>query len=395
MRTSHITGVSLALVAGLALALPACQEGGEDDPVYAVGGTGATSVGGSSTDNTSGTGTGGSVLPQGGSGTQAGSPSGGGSETVAGSSGVAGSGTQPVGGSDSGGSGTGGSGTAGSGTGGGETGGTGTGGSSAGTGTGGTATGGTGMGGTGTAGSGGGASQAVGRFKMLAYCETRGFPHTSIRKGLEMLKALGAANDFEVVVSDGDQTTYTNDPQITATDLASFDMAFFMNTTGDIFNAAEQTAFMNFLKEKKAFAGVHSATDTEPNWTWYEELVGENYDGHPPGAPQQGTITIEQAVKDHPAVAGISSPWTRNEEWYLFANRVGQSNLPGLTVLLRFSGPQYNSGATVGQPLAWTREWEGIRSFYTALGHADSAFDEANIKKHVLGGILWAVGRVK
>jgi type 1 glutamine amidotransferase len=394
MRTSCITGVSLALVAGLALALPACQEGGADDPVYAIGGTGPGSVGGSSADNTSGSGTGGGVLPQGGSGTQAGSPSGGGSETVAGGSGVAGSGTQPVGGSGSGGNGTGGSGTAGSGTAGSETGGTGTGtgGGSGGTGTAGSGTAGSGTAGSGTAGAGGGASPPVGRFKMLAYCETRGFPHPSIPKGLDMLKALGAANDFEVVVSDGEQTVYANDPQITANDLASFNMVFFMNTTGDIFSAEEQTVFMTFLKEKKAFAGVHSATDTEKTWTWYEELVGEIYDGH--SNVQQGTILIEEARKNHPAVAGIPSPWTRNEEWYKFEHRVVKDNLPGLTVLMRFGGPA-GGGATVGQPLAWTREWEGIRSFYSALGHDASTYEDAGVRKHLLGGILWAVGRVK
>ena len=157
---------------------------------------------------------------------------------------------------------------------------------------------------------------------------------------------------------------------------------------------AEKMAFIDHLHQKKAFAGVHSATDTEHDWAWYEDLVGEIYDGHVQGAPPSGTINIEASQKNHPAMAGIQSPWTRNEEWYRFDNRINTA-LPGVTILMRFGGPEAPLGATNGQPLAWTRDWEGIRSFYTALGHAESAYQEPLVRKHILGGILWAVGRLK
>lgn len=43
-------------------------------------------------------------------------------------------------------------------------------------------------------------------------------------------------------------------------------------------------------------------------------------------------------------------------------------------------------------PLAWTRNFEGGRVFFTALGHKPEYYADANFAKHILGGILWAMG---
>lgn len=271
------------------------------------------------------------------------------------------------------------------------------GGSSAGT-SGASTTGGTGTAGTaGSGGSGGTGTTAKGRFKMLVYQETRGFPHGSIGSGNTMLKEMAAANDFEVVMSDGEQDGIQNDPQITAADLAPFDMMFFMNPTGDIFgptsSSAERDVFKTWLKEKKSFAGVHSATDTEHSFPWYEDLVGEIYRDHTSENLPGATVNIEDVAKNHPTMMGLPSPWTRNEEWYNFVKGRVDGNLPGLMILLRFGGPTPMRGPAVGQPIAWIRCWEGIRSFYTAMGHDNSAYSEPNFKKHVLQGILWAARR--
>lgn len=366
MRTSSIFGACFA--AGVALsALTAVGCSNTDEgPEYVMGPVGS---GGSGTNASGGSGT----NPSAGSGTN---PGGGSGSSTAGSATTGGSGTSDAG-SSSGGSGNGGSGD-----------------------TGGSSNGGTGTQAGGSGGSGGsGTVQPKGHFKLLAYYETRGFAHDSIPAGLQMLKDMGAANDFEVVGSDGEQPdndpNRLNDPQITKEGLAPFDMIFFMNPTGDIFTAAEKQVFIDFLHEKKAFAGVHSTTDTEHSWTWYEELVGEIYASHTPGVPQ-GTLTLDQSQLNHPSLVGIQSPWTRNDEWYKFSKgRVSGNALPGLQVLIRFGGPELSPGATVGQPISWYRNWEGIRSFYTAMGHPKEAYAEADVKKHILGGILWAVRRLQ
>jgi type 1 glutamine amidotransferase len=46
-------------------------------------------------------------------------------------------------------------------------------------------------------------------------------------------------------------------------------------------------------------------------------------------------------------------------------------------------------------PIAWCHRFRGGRSWYTAGGHTSEAFAEPAFRKHLLGGILWAIGRAK
>ena len=44
------------------------------------------------------------------------------------------------------------------------------------------------------------------------------------------------------------------------------------------------------------------------------------------------------------------------------------------------------------QPVAWTREHNGARVFFTTLGHPED-FEHASMRRLVVNGILWALGR--
>jgi type 1 glutamine amidotransferase len=62
------------------------------------------------------------------------------------------------------------------------------------------------------------------------------------------------------------------------------------------------------------------------------------------------------------------------------------------------AGPKANPASkTAGDnslmlPLAWYHEFEGARSFYTALGHKKEYYSDPVFVKHLTGGILWAAG---
>jgi type 1 glutamine amidotransferase len=42
-------------------------------------------------------------------------------------------------------------------------------------------------------------------------------------------------------------------------------------------------------------------------------------------------------------------------------------------------------------PLAWYHEFEGGRSFYTALGHKKEHYQDPILVKQIAGGIQWAM----
>lgn len=217
-----------------------------------------------------------------------------------------------------------------------------------------------------------------GSFRMLVYSRTAGYRHDSIPQGKAMLREIAAEQAFEIT------ETETNE-LITADGLAPFEIVFFMNPTGDIFNEAEESAFQAWMETQSgAFGGTHSATDTEQGWAFYKEVTGQYYNGHV-NANTPGAIQFEADRLQFPAVVGLPNPWQRNEEWYIFSSSLEWAAKPGFMILGRKQADN--------QPIVWAREHGNWRSFYTALGHDSVAFADPVVKKHVTGGILWAVRR--
>lgn len=251
-------------------------------------------------------------------------------------------------------------------------------------GTGGSSQAGTGAG-SAEAGTGGGGSSEPpplgprsGSFKMLAYSRTEGFRHQSIDSGREMLEAIAEEQGFEVTM------TETNE-EITLEGLSRYEIVFFLNTTGDVFDAPEEQAFEQWITTRNgAFAGVHSATDTESNWVFYKELTGQYYDLHS-AAGTMGEILLEDAASEFPGMADLPNPWSRNEEWFRFNQHEVWSSKPGFTILARHAANNH--------PVSWIREYGNFRSFYTSMGHESTAFQEKLVKTHIAGGIMWAVRR--
>ncbi|MBK8901011.1 MAG: ThuA domain-containing protein [Anaerolineaceae bacterium] len=214
-------------------------------------------------------------------------------------------------------------------------------------------------------------------FNVLVFSKTAGFRHSSIEAGVAAIQELGAAHNFAVTASE-DASLFTD------AGLAPFAVIIFLNTTGDILNAAQQGTMERFIQNGGGFVGIHSATDTEYDWAWYGQLVGSYFDGHPAIQPAE----INVVTTDHLATLGLPNPWLRTDEWYNFAPTPS-----GVTVLLTVDESTY-SGGTMGNPhpIAWYHEFDGGRSFYTGLGHTEASYSEPHFHQHLLGGIWYAAG---
>jgi type 1 glutamine amidotransferase len=220
----------------------------------------------------------------------------------------------------------------------------------------------------------------TGTFKMLVFSETLGFEHGSIPAGQQMLRTIGQENNFEVTVVP-DETVFTLELML------QYEIVFFMNTTGDIFNGSEEAAFEEWMTEHNgAFAGSHSATDTESGWGFYKQVTGQYYDQHDAVIP--GTIQWEAGALTHPTVVGLPNPWQRNEEWYKFNSYQDWSSQEGFQILSKVTT---NGGGT--RPVSYVRQYNNFRAFYCSIGHETQAFQDADVKKHFAAGILWAVRR--
>jgi len=97
------------------------------------------------------------------------------------------------------------------------------------------------------------------QFKTLLVTTTKGWHHESLHAGVLAIQQLGVKNFFDV-------TLWENPAGFTDKYLEQFQAVIFLNTTGDIFDTAQQKVMERFIKSGKGFVGIHSASDTEYDW---------------------------------------------------------------------------------------------------------------------------------
>ncbi len=181
--------------------------------------------------------------------------------------------------------------------------------------------------------------------------------------------------------------------------LKRYDAVIFNNTSGEL-PLPDKAAFLKWIEDGHGFVGIHAATDTfrghkplDP----YIQMVGAEFASHGP----QVEVEIINHEPAHPACRHLPKTLRVYEEIYLFNGfeRDKVQCLLGLDKHPNTKQPGY-------YPIAWCKQYGKGRVFYTSLGHREDLWDpqwqqgkrmnapvvaEA-FQKHLLGGILWALG---
>ncbi|MFJ7330767.1 ThuA domain-containing protein [Streptomyces cyaneofuscatus] len=213
-------------------------------------------------------------------------------------------------------------------------------------------------------------------YDVLVFSKTAGFRHDSIPAGITALRQLGAANNFTVTATE-DAAAFT------PANLSGYEAVVFLSTTGDVLNAAQQTAFEGYIEAGGGYVGIHAAADTEYDWTWYNGLAGALFKSHPHIQP--ATVKVEDRA--HDATAHLGPTWQRTDEWYDYRTNPRSS----AHVLASLDESTYSGGTMGGDhPIAWCKDYRGGRAFYTGGGHTQESFAEPAFRRHLLGGIRWA-----
>lgn len=217
-----------------------------------------------------------------------------------------------------------------------------------------------------------------GPLQVLVFHKTAGFRHDSIPAGIAAITTLSEEHGFVVIATD-DASIFTQ------SGLTDFQVIIFLSTTGDILDNSQEQAMESFVQAGNGFVGIHSATDTEYEWAWYGDLVGAYFDGHP--AVQQATVHVVEP--EHPTMQSLPLEFEWYDEWYNFRTFPRAE----VTVLATVDETTYEGG-TMGEnhPITWAQEFDGGRSFYTAMGHPVESYSEPLFLALVENGILWAVG---
>jgi type 1 glutamine amidotransferase len=193
--------------------------------------------------------------------------------------------------------------------------------------------------------------------------------------------------------------------------LSGYDGIILLNTSG-VLHLPDRAAFLRWVADGHAVIAIHAAMDTSYNSP--DDLMGM-LAGGARFATAPGGTSVERRVFRANATHPASRDWPDGiavvDEFYQFHRpnpAVESTSIPGIDparvqVLLEAD----DEGRRI--PVAWSRQHESGRVFYTALGHRDDVLLpgtpalEGNAKlnpdtvstayrQHVLNGILWALG---
>ncbi len=163
---------------------------------------------------------------------------------------------------------------------------------------------------------------------------------------------------------------------------------------------AELNQILAYVKAGKPMVGFRTSTHafnypagsphTDLNDGFGLDAWGQKWITHH-GHTSTTTVALRPEAASHPILRGVT-PFAARSWLY----HVAPLNGPA-TLLL--DGTAVNSERTAKaaqfpplQPVAWTREHDGARVFFTTLGHP-ADFEQPSMRRLTVNAILWALGR--
>jgi type 1 glutamine amidotransferase len=208
--------------------------------------------------------------------------------------------------------------------------------------------------------------------RALVVTETAGFRHPSIPAARAALQRLGDESpDFDIV-------PVASSRALTAAALGRAQAVVFLSTTGELrMGPAGLARLLRWIRGGGAFVGLHAASNTFPERPQFARMLGAQFKAHP--FVGRGRVVV--ADRRHPATRGLPASFVVDDEFYVFQT----SPRRRAHVLARRASAR-------DEPLVWWRREGRGRVFYSALGHPDAAWSDANDLRLVEGGLRWAVG---
>lgn len=218
---------------------------------------------------------------------------------------------------------------------------------------------------------------------VLLFSKTTGFRHSgSIEASKKVLADMAKKNNWFLYE--------TEDGGIfNAEQLAKFQTVIFNNSTGEVINEQQKKALENYVENGGSLVGIHGAGDNSHHWPWYvENLTGTEFSHHSLKMPFDTTAILVDNQADSSLVSNITKDWKRADEWYVFLKNPRQK---GFNILYTINGesidatanipllaPNKNFGMGKDHPVAWHKNTGKGKTFYTSMGHDETAWKDPN-----------------
>jgi len=229
---------------------------------------------------------------------------------------------------------------------------------------------------------------------ILVFSKTNAFRHRDgIAGGAEVIASIARGRGWGFFHTE-------NGAVFNASDLAHFDAVVFLNASGDVLSAAQESDFQAWLQAGGGWLGIHAAgDDSHLAWQWYRDnLVGADFTAHIMDPQfQRATVLLEN--QDHPVLSGLPAIWEHIEEWYSWE---ASPRFEGFTILatldedsyvpvMKFMGEERD--LRMGDhPVVWSNCIGSGRSVYMAMGHRAEAFEQPQVRQLIANSLDWFIG---
>lgn len=245
--------------------------------------------------------------------------------------------------------------------------------------------------------------------KVLVFSVSYGYYHTAIPYGQAAFKILGEKTGaYEAVVSD-DISMF--EPE----NLKQFDAILFNNTNREILMPEEpkkltadeykravkydkllKNSLVEFLKSGKGLAATHAGSNSFLEWPEFEKILGARFDNHP--WVSGSTVTLKVEDPEHPLNSAFKTPsFTYKDEVYQVKN-FSRENLRVLLSIdtqktfVRLDHVTWVHRKDGDFAIAWIKNYEKGRIFYSAIGHDHELYWHPVVLQHWLDGIQFVLG---
>ena len=186
-----------------------------------------------------------------------------------------------------------------------------------------------------------------------------------------------------------------------AEDLSRFKLVVMNNFTGDGLSPTQEVALQTWVENGGGLLALHGSGDSShKDWPWYsDKVIGPTFISHPMD-PQLQEARVETLAPEHPIAKGIPAEWYAVEEWYTF-DSVPNENFrviagidestysPVNNVYGEVSDLRMGEGAE-NHPIIWSRCIGNGRTFYSAIGHMETAYDNPVYTQLLENAARWA-----
>jgi type 1 glutamine amidotransferase len=236
-----------------------------------------------------------------------------------------------------------------------------------------------------------GQAAAKSKGKILFFTQSCGYRHSVVTRSLKGEISFAEKILTDLLTRQGYEVFLSQDYHDLEGDSFKRYDAIIFYTTGD--PALNREGLVKWVCEGGAFVGIHCATDSFKEKPDYVGMIGAHFQTH--GHQKKATLKVED--RDHPATRHLPAEWPLLDEYYVFAkDSFSRDRVHVLISMDTAKTSEADLEAMKMSPdgdyaLAWTRQQDKGRVFYTALGHREDVWTSEAFHKHLLGGLAWAM----